>query len=530
MKLNNINIKSSIRTALMLIACTFAAVSFSSCDDYLTLYPEDGIVDDEYWNNGDEVQSVVYACYSKLSSSNVLYRMIYWGELRSDNETTNSVSTDESNLWNANLLSSNSLVKWNDFYSCINYCNNVLKKAPGVQSVDPNFTDATFHAYMAEAYTIRAFCYFYLVRAFGDVPYITEPSDSEQKDYMVYQSPQDSIIDCLISDLETYSIQWAPSDWETVEDTHGRITLNAVRALLADIYLWKASDSENSNATADYQKCVDLCNAILNDNSSTLVFEQQEDMYDNVFGEGNSTENIFELNYSSDWKNTVTRALYGNTATSTTAHFNPTQNLYNQFGEYDTRCYQYMALNGSTQNGEYTVTSYRIFKYEGRQASSDWGQGYTYRSSSSYANWIIYRLADVYLMKAEALAVMAVTTSNQSQADEALKMCNIIYERANQENESLTADLSNIEDVVMEERRREFCFEGKRWFDLLRMVRRNGNTEKAVQLVAASRSGDTSLLEARLSTIDSWYLPISKSEMNANPHLVQNDYYSQKEY
>lgn len=522
-------IKETFITATIAVCALTIAISLSSCDDYLTLYPEDGIVDDEYWNNGDEVESVVYACYSKLSSSNVLYRMIYWGELRSDNETTNSVSTDESNLWNANLLSSNSLVKWNDFYTCINYCNNVIQKAPGVRDVDPNFTEDTFHSYMAEAYTIRALCYFYLVRAFGNVPYVTEPSDSEQKDYMVYQSSGDSIVNCLISDMENYGLQWAPEDWASEEDTHGRITLNAVRALLADLYLWKASDANNENADSDYARCVDLCNVILDDNSSTLVFEQQENMYDNVFGEGNSTENIFELNYSTDWTNTVTRSLYGNSATSTTAHFNPTQNLYNQFGEYDTRKYQYLALNGSTSNGEYTVTSYRIFKYEGLRASSDLGQSFTFRSSSSYANWIIYRLADVYLMKAEALAERAVMTSNQSYADEALKMCNVVYQRANQDNDVLSADLSNIEDVVMEERRREFCFEGKRWFDLMRMVRRRGNTEKAVSLIAASRSGDTSLLEARLSTIDAWYLPISKSEMNANPHLVQNDYYSQKE-
>lgn len=523
---NNIGKMFHRTTYLFMI---LAAMSVASCNDYLTLYPEDGIVDDEYWNNGNEVQSVVNACYSKLSSSNVLYRMIYWGELRSDNETTNSVSTDESNLWNANILSSNSLVKWADFYTCINHCNNVIQKAPSVREADPNFTEDTYHAYMAEAYTIRALCYFYLIRTFGDVPYITEPSDSEQKDYMVHQTSQDSIVNYLISDMETYGIQWAPQDWETEKESHGRITLNAVRAFLADLYLWKASDAKNSNADSDYRKCIDFCNTIINDNNSTLVWEDQETMYDKVFGEGNSTESIFELNYTSNWNNTVTRNLYGNSVTSTTAHFNPTQNLFNQFGEYDTRSYQYMALTGTTSNGQYTVTSYRIFKYEGQRASSDKGQAYTYRSSTSYANWIIYRLADVYLMKAEALAERAVLNSNQEYADEAVKMCNVLYKRANQDNEEITADLATVSEVVLAERRRELCFEGKRWFDLLRKVRREGTTEKAVSLIAASRSGDTALLEARLSTIEAWYLPINKDEMNANPNLKQNAYYSQKE-
>ena len=86
-----------------------------------------------------------------------------------------------------------------------------------------------------------------------------------------------------------------------------------------------------------------------------------------------------------------------------------------------------------------------------------------------------------------------------------------------------------MEDAVLAERRREFCFEGKRWFDLLRKVRREGSTAKALSLLVSARSGDTKLFEARLSTIDAWYLPISKSEMNANPRLHQNNYYTLKE-
>ena len=521
-----------MKTIYKLVMFFAVLATFTACDNYLTLYPEDDIVDDKYWEDGNKVQSVVAAAYRYLADDNVLRKMVYWGELRSDNEDYSTGGTDEENLHEANLLSSNSIVKWDGFYKVINICNNFIAKAPGVRDKDANFTEERLHSYMAEAYSIRAICYFYLIRAFGDVPYVTTPSKSEQTDYNVPQSSADSILVALIGDMENYAVQWAPEDWDTEAHSHGRITVNAVRALLADMYLWKASDVSNADAAADYQKCVDYCNAILNDGESTLVFSEGEDMYYSVFGQGNASENIFELNYvTNGLANNVTSQLYGNTSKSTTAHFNPSQSLYNSFSESDSRRYQYLQLNYSTSGSNINVTSYKIFKYEGVSAPGAYGlSNYSYRSSSSYANWILSRLADGDLREAEALAELARLHNDQTLADRAMDYLNVIHRRATSNLEELTAGtISDVEDAVLAERRREFCFEGKRWFDLLRKVRREGSTAKALSLLVSARSGDTKLFEARLSTIDAWYLPISKSEMNANPRLHQNNYYTLKE-
>jgi hypothetical protein len=517
---------------LYYILAVVASFAFVACDDYLTIYPEDDIIDEKYWNTGDNVQSVVAACYRYMADNNVLRKMVLWGEMRSDNVDYSTGGSEEENLHDANVLSSSSLVRWNGFYKVINICNNVIQKAPAVRDKDANFTETKFHSYMAEAYTLRALCYFYLVRSFGDVPYVTEPSASEQQNYMVDQTPADSIVDFLISDLEQYGLQWAPEDWPTEEYTHGRITLNAVRALLADIYLWKASDINNSNAQDDYQRCADLCDAILNDNQSTLVFSEVDQMYNDIFYEGNAPENIFELNFvTNGLANTTTSVLFGNRNKGTTAHFRPTQNLYGLYSDYDVRRYQYMELSYVTSGSTMSVSSYKIFKYEGAHPASDFGStDYTYRASSSYANWIIYRLADVYLMKAEALAELAKIQGSEQLAYQSLQLCNVIHRRATQDLDTLTiSQVADAEDVVLEERRRELCFEGKRWYDLLRKVRREGNTEKAVELLVNARSGETSLFESRLSSIDAWYLPISQTEMQANPHLHQNAYYTLKE-
>lgn len=512
---------------LALTAVSLASLtSLTSCDDFLTIYPEDDIVDDEYWVNGDQVQSVVMACYRYTCDNNVLRKMVQWGEIRSDNLDYSTGSSEEEEMHNANTLSSSSIVKWDGFYKVINICNNVIAKAPAVRNADVNFTEEKFHNYMSEAYALRALCYFYLIRSFGDVPYVTEPSDSEQKDYMVAQAPADSILSCLISDMETYALPWSAEDWDTPEHTHGRVTTNAVRAMLADMYLWKAS---GSGQAADYQQCASYCDAILGDASSTLVFSEWQDMYSDVFYTGNATESIFELNFTANGlANTATSALYGNTNKGTTSHFNPSADLFNKFGDNDARRYQYLQLNYVGTGTQTAVASYKVFKYEGMRAASDYGsQDYSYRASSSYANWIVYRLADVYLMKAEALAEMAKAANDMAMATEAVALCNVIYSRANQGLDTLAiTQVADAESVVMEERRRELCFEGKRWYDLMRKVRRDGSTEKALAQLAGARSGETTLFKARLSMPEAWYLPISKTELNANPKLRQNAYYA----
>lgn len=514
------------------LCAMFALGSLTSCNDFLTLYPEDEIVDDEYWVDGTKVQSVVASCYRYMADNNTLRKMLYWGELRSDNVDYTTGGTDEQNLHDANLLSSSSLVKWDGFYNVINICNNVIQKAPGVRDKDVNFTEDVLHHYMAEAYTMRALCYFYLVRSFGDVPYVTAPSDSEQKDYMVYQAKGDSIINCLISDLEKYGTPWAAEEWDTEAYNHGRITLNAVRALLADLYLWRASDINNAKADEDYQQCINYCDAILNDENSTLIFAD-EDIYSQVFYQGNASENIFELNFvNGGLANSSTAQLYGNTSKGNTPHFTPTQNLYSKFTENDSRRYQYLQLNYTGSGTNMTVSSYRIFKYEGMRPASDFGAtDFSYRPANNYANWIIYRLSDIYLMKAEALAILAQHENSQEKADQALALCNTSHNRYTSavQDELSIGQISDAETVVLEERRLELCFEGKRWYDLLRKARREGSTDKALQLLVAARSGDTQLFEARLSSLDAWYLPISKTEMNANPNLHQNAYYKLKE-
>ena len=175
-----------------------------------------------------------------------------------------------------------------------------------------------------------------------------------------------------------------------------------------------------------------------------------------------------------------------------------------------------------------TATSLTIADLE------DMTEGYSgtpnYRSSaSSNANWPVYRLTDVMLIKAEALA------RSNTNLQEGFRLVNEIFARCNpalgssnntesdyEENADLQCDrlndnyysgksASDLLTLLYNERQLEFFAEGKRWFDLVRQAEADNSTETALEWMAASTS-----LQNRLRSLYSMYNPIYYSELDAN--------------
>jgi hypothetical protein len=124
-------------------------------------------------------------------------------------------------------------------------------------------------------------------------------------------------------------------------------------------------------------------------------------------------------------------------------------------------------------------------------------------------------------MKAEAL-------SQLGQFDQALNLINIIRQRANVAPLSIGNSAVAFEDAIMDERALELAFEGKRWFDLLRLGRRNNyaRKDKLIDYIVQNvPSTQKRILAAKLTNPLGWYLPIYKGEIERNKNLVQNPYY-----
>ena len=201
-------VRNSLRNVLFLSA---GSILFAGCSDFLDIQPMNSTVLDNYWKEKADVTGAVNGCYEALASEDVIKHMAVWGELRSENVVIGTLNNAQKyqNTYNSlnemlkeNLLQTNEMCNWSSLYNVINRCNIVCHYAPEVEQIDPNYTYNELKATVAEMKTIRALCYFHLIRAFRDVPYVTEPSIDDNQNYVVPASKFEVVLDSLINDLE----------------------------------------------------------------------------------------------------------------------------------------------------------------------------------------------------------------------------------------------------------------------------------------------------------------------------------------
>lgn len=550
-----------------LIGCM--GFTFTSCGDFLDLEPLNEIILENFWNEKSDVENIVAACYASLQSQEVVERMMAWGEFRSDNIIGGTnISGNESleNVFKENIKSDNTFTNWDAFYSIINTCNTVLYYAPGVAEKDPTFTKSELDATIAEVSTIRALCYFYLIRAFRDVPYVTEPFIDDTQEMALPATPFYDVLDSLITNLEAvkpYAVKKYPANKLNYQT--GRVTQDAIHALLCDLYLWQHdyesaihyADLVIEAKTADYQKVLDKLagNASVEDQmigGYPLISDRQSSYYGNayteIFGLGNSRESIFELNYSSEKtmpSNGAVSYYYGNQETYPgivkPAEFITTDmtldkpNVYAH--KYDSRYYENMQSTGTTYGINKYASNNSNVNASASTPTATYGSKYT--KDNCYANWIVYRLTDVMLMKAEAMVQLIDendTADNAAAVRDSLlhgafEIVNVVNNRssfATTEGGISYGEFSSksqMTNLILDERNRELMFEGKRWFDLVRRAEREGNTSYLIAQVTRKGSDNASVVQSKLSRMDGLYWPYNKEELQVNPNLKQNPAY-----
>ena len=559
----------------------------TSCSDFLEIAPLETIVLDKYWNEETDVENVVAGCYSAMQSKAVIDRMMAWGEFRSDNivgGTGIENNTDLANIFKENINASNNYLKWGDFYNIINRCNTVLYYAPSVAQKDPNYTQSELQATEAEVTAIRALMYFYLIRTFRDVPYFTEPYLDDNQQLDLPATKFDEVLDRLISDLERVKDQ-AVRKYPATKTYYrcGRITQDAIHALLCDLYLWKQdyagavryADQVIEAKTTAYQEELNKKSGVVSESEQMIdgyplisdaysTGNYYGNAFQDIFGTGNSRESILELvfmNSDQMLSNASVSSLYGNSETFPggvrPADFLCTDvndELFTVFeNKYDARFYE----NLQPISGSKTLSGINKYAFSSAminlgKASLEGTYSGSYAKDYCHANWILYRLSDVMLMKAEALVAMAddmaavpdasaavpdasaavpdasasVSISTDSLLHQAFNIVNTINKRSNCSSGDKNLDASkysytniaDMADLVLLERQRELMFEGKRWFDLVRRSLRDGNTGKLTEKVSLKGSSGTTAIASKLSSMDA----IFNDEITVNKNLVQN--------
>ena len=530
-----------------------AVVCMSSCEDFLSTVPLNEIVLENFWENEDEVTSVVASCYSGMTDNNFLTRIMLWGEMRSDNMSQGLINPETPfvneiqlpEMLDGNILPNYYIADWSSFYTVINRCNTVLHYAPEVLERDPDFTESEWLAMEAEMLTLRALCYFYLVRSFRDVPMVLEPSIDDSKPFIMAAANPDSVLNQIVKDLKKAELSAVKKYPETsssykISYTKGRVTQQAVWSLLADVALWM----EN------YDECIAYCEKVIAakveeaeeermnyDGEYPLLANQKassssniHQAYNQIFGTGNSFESIFELqiDYTYDKKNDFLRSYYGALdvdmgALSASAFLaEGTEYGNNYFAKTDIRPYELFDVKD--------INVYSIRKYVAIDVDD---KGEASKRLSNYANWILYRLTDVMLMEAEALVERNDSAANDLR--KAFNLTNAVYSRSNlaaADKDSLAfasyGTQSAMRDLVLLERQRELMFEGKRWFDLVRKARREGTNGPMLDL-AKRKYTKPEAVKSKWIKPDMLYLPIYEEELKVNTLLKQNPEYKTTE-
>lgn len=538
--------------------CCGLAVVTSSCSDFLEILPMNEVVLENFWTEKADVSSVMNSCYETFEHSDALVRMGVWGELRSDNlKAGANVPNNINEILKENLLPSNDMCNWTKFYEAINRCNTVCYYAPQVQAIDPNYTEDEMRANVAEATTLRALAYFYLIRTFRDVPYSTQPSIDDTQNYILPATKFDDVLDSLITDLERVKgdavRRYYIDDSNKAYVNSSKITRWAVHALLADLYLWKG-DWDNAIRNCDividfkrqqYEEMVERegqVNNIALIDSIPMILEKPVgstrygNTYTEIFGRGNSFESIFELYFQANQSqtNSWVTSYYGNNNDIVGRLSCPdflakdVSNGNNTiFKKTDGRIYESTQLSSST----YAITKYVLssVSYTTQNINSDADLGKDpQRTSGTSANWIFYRLSDMILIKAEAL----IERNAEGDIEQAFALINTVNKRANDvegSNRSSTLNASDytdsqaaMEQLLLEERQREFLFEGKRWFDLVRFARRDGNNTRLVNLATRKLLENVNAIKIKLADPNIIYFPYYRNELKVNPLLKQN--------
>ena len=523
-----------MKNIIITLASFIIIFSTTSCNDWLTLKPESELVLEDYWQDETHVNQILAGCYRSMlhgngditkngEKPNYMDCVLTWGELRSDNVVYGQdMPTPMAQMAQWDITTGNRFTNWQSIYVTINYCNTLLYYAPDVVGLDENFTESELKTVQAEALAIRALSYFYLVRTFKEVPWKDEPSLDDTQDYAIAKSTEDEVLDNITADL-LVALASAREKFDIEEYNKGRVTKNMIRALLADIALWRN----------DFTSCVSYCDQIIDTKSLELV--EAEDMLQEVFYSGNSTESIFELQFDKDdnastsvnnfYQYKTTSGFYAFPLTLLTGN----KSLFDyklgaiQESEYDIRKKDFLYDETNLEASDYAVFKYAGWRLETYNSTTGVISS-TYRIREKAANWIVYRYSDVLLMKAEALVQL-------NELNGAMQLVNQVYLRSNLDENFLPVDSLQLEDytsvsamesLVLRERQRELMFEGKRWYDLMRLARRNQSTSDILIYIAQK---DQNFSGAKYKTMNSLYLPIHSDIMNANSALVQNPFY-----
>ncbi|HPM92764.1 MAG TPA: RagB/SusD family nutrient uptake outer membrane protein [Bacteroidales bacterium] len=489
-----------MKKIIIILTTVFAVVSFTACNKFLDLEPKSNNIwvndtgDSILYQTANEVETALAGVYADFR--NEYFELDYFivGDAQSDDAYAGADNPWMFEVDDYNLNALNGLVTrdWRYLYGTIGLANLVINNV--MLCPDPSLTQERRNEILGEASFIRAYIYFRAVQTWGEVPLQLKEVTTVSAEVLpeIYpllfpdRAPVDSVYTQIISDLEV-----ALANVKPVAEHKGFATTGAVNAVLAKVYA--------TMEPPDYNKVVQYCDAVINGGYSLLP--NFEDLWNN--SAENTAESIFEVNY----EGTATNANWG-------------VNMFLRlFGESDWKKFNVPSndlVKAYDDEGDVIRRNSTIIFSEEGFPDNYWPQDnypfiwkWRISGNNSPQNYIFLRLADIILLKAEAL-------NELGDVNGAAELVNQIRGRVDLPN-TTAAGQDEMRLAIEKERRLELAFEGHRWFDLKR-------TGRAIEVInnAVDQNGQKlgyNLTENRLL----W--PIPQGELDLNTSLVQNPGY-----
>jgi hypothetical protein len=388
---------------------------------------------------------------------------------------------------------------WTQYYKGIAGANLSLARIPGI-----TMDAAEMKRVLGEAYFLRAFYYFQLVQMFGNIPLVTQPVNLQSEQLRPAAATQEAVYNQIVEDLKAAEASGLP-----MTENSGKVTLGAVKSLLAKVYLTMAGFPLQKGA-AYYDLAAKKAEEVI-DSKAFKLFSSYDDLHNPA--KKNIEENIFMIQYKtqlipSNWQVSIIPYNKNISAYSDeTGGIYATGDFVKSYEANDLRAKEKQFFftkftNESDRNKVVDLGGYFIYKHFDNVAQTS--------SANSDLNWPVIRYADVLLMYAEA--------SNEvgGPSAKAYEAVNAIRTRA--ELPALTGlTKDTFREAVWKERWHELCFENITWFDMARLRKAfNVTTKKFDNYVGHKFSYGPTLTEREL------LFPIPTAEVRNNTNLKQN--------
>lgn len=468
------NIKNIIKS----VCLSSILLSATSCNDFLTVVPEDEQVVETYYTSEAAVNANTASLYSAFvwQDFGMNFMWMAGDELAGDLYYTYD---QEGQFYYMTFQNGNTYLTqgWNGLFRVISYCNNIINGMPSAAKSN-GVSETVINRGLAEARCIRGIAYYLLTEYWQDVPIITNNNISGDQ---VIRHKQASVYEFIRQDLE-----FAKDNLPSKPFQDGRCSKYTAIGMLSKLHLTMASHLSDAASSDNFSKAKSYAADVIN-NSGFSLYEDLSTMF---YPKGNnSQESLFAIQCTTDgygYGNSRNVSLSRNAlitlGSSWGAGKGPTLSLQDAFDSKDARRYYTYMRNGDSYSnlggGGYTYHNFsedesteaangmlaHVRKYViGANSDNDGLAGASNQDAGN--NIYLLRLADVYLCYVEACIGAGSSTSDALALD--------VFDRVRSRAGFATKATSITYDQLIKERRVEFALESINFFDIKRMSYRN---------------------------------------------------------